>query len=79
MGLYKKGIKTWDCCINPETSKLPIPAEQGVDQISLVNSVCSHSIYSVLPHASNLSEYQHWGVGAFFAFFFLFINTQCGF
>lgn len=66
MGLYKEGIKTWDCCINPETSKFSISAEQGLDWISLVNSACSHSIYSVLTHASNLSV-QECG-----SFFFLF-------
>lgn len=67
MRLYNEGIKTKDCCINLETSKFSISAEQGVDWMSLVNSACSHSIYSALTHASNLSETQ--GCGSFFCFF----------
>lgn len=76
MRLYNEGIKTRDCCINPEISKFSISAEQGVDWMSLVNSAHLHSIYSALTHASNVSEAQR--RGSFFCFF-LSVYTQHGF
>lgn len=61
MGLYKEGIKTWDCCINPETSKFSISAEQGVDQSHLL-IVLVHTLFILHLHMPQISQRTGTGV-----------------